>query len=153
PLNKFVAGFIGSPPMNFVEGRLSRADGALRFESEDLSLTLPDEVSRAVSDHAGKAVYLGIRPEDVHDGAFFTEADPDNVKSLHTEVVEPLGAETLVYLRGPSWAQDIVAKFDSRSDPRVNEVTRVAFDSRKVHLFDRDSEESLTYAARYRAEM
>ncbi|MHC5034868.1 MAG: ABC transporter ATP-binding protein [Planctomycetota bacterium] len=147
PINKFVGGFIGSPPMNFVEGTLRDEVGSVTFESDDLALALPDAVGRTVRSHVGKAVFLGIRPEDIHDRAFFPGADEANVKVLHTEVVEPLGAETLVYLRGPSRAQDIVAKFDSRSDPRVNEDAEVAFDARKVHVFDCETEESLTYQA------
>jgi multiple sugar transport system ATP-binding protein len=149
PVSKFVAGFIGSPPMNFVEGMLKAHDGAVHFESEDLSLALPQRLGAAVESHLNQSVFLGIRPEDIHDAAFFSAADPGNVKELHTEVVEPLGAETLAYLRGPSREQDIVAKFDSRSNPRVNETARVAFDASKAHIFERDSEESLTYKAAY----
>jgi multiple sugar transport system ATP-binding protein len=149
PAGRFVAGFIGSPPMNFLEGVLQREGGTVRFSSSDVSLTLPEGLAGAVRSHVGKAVCLGVRPENIHDAAFFTGAHPDNVKVLHTEVVEPLGAETLVYLRSSVGGQDIVARFDSRSNPRVNQDTKVAFDMARAHVFDRETEKSLTYAARY----
>jgi len=135
PVNQFVAGFIGSPPMNFIEGRLQRRDGSLHFISPDIELKLSPAMERAVADRDEREVVLGIRPEDIHDARFFTGADPANVKVLSTEVVEPLGAETLVYLGVPSQDRDIVAKFDSRSMPRVNERITVAFDVGKAHLF------------------
>jgi multiple sugar transport system ATP-binding protein len=149
PAGRFVAGFIGSPPMNFLEGALKKDAGAVRFASADLTLTLPEAIVKAVRSHVGKAVYLGIRPENIQDAAFLTSADPSNVKVLHTEVVEPLGAETLVYLRAAEHGQDIVARLDSRSSPHVNQDARVAFDMARAHFFDRETEESLTYAAWY----
>ncbi len=146
PVNKFVAGFIGSPPMNFMEGQLSRAADGVRFTAEDLQLTLGDELASGLRGHVGKSVYLGIRPEDIHDSAYFSDVDPANVKTIRAEVVEPLGSETLVYLRGGAQRRDIVAKFDARSTPAVNQDVRVAFDVTKAHVFDGDSEESLTRA-------
>jgi len=151
PVNKFVAGFIGSPPMNFIEGRLESAGGQVRFVSPGLALALSGEVAEAVKGHVGTEVYLGVRPEDIHDSAFFPGAGPQNTHALRVEVVEPLGAETLVYLRAPSQNADIVARFDTRSDPRVGQDIRVALDMTKAHLFKRDTEESLTYAVRERS--
>jgi multiple sugar transport system ATP-binding protein len=149
PINKFVAGFIGSPPMNFIEGALRRHGSALRFVVGDLALSLAPELARSVQGRVDKAVYLGIRPQDLHDSAFLAGAEPGNVKALGIEVVEPLGAETLVYLRGPSPKADIVARFDARSRPRVGQQCSVVFDMNKAHLFDRETEESLTYRADY----
>lgn len=149
PVSKFVAGFIGSPPMNFLQGTLVQDAGTVRFECEDMTLTLPEGLARSVRSHVGRSVHLGVRPEDIHDRAFFPEVDEQNVKVLHTEVVEPLGAETLVYLRSQSSAEDIVAKLDSRSSPRVNQEFRVAFDASKAYVFDGETEESLTYGAEH----
>jgi multiple sugar transport system ATP-binding protein len=151
PVNKFVAGFIGSPPMNFLAGRLENAGQVVRFVSPDLSLTLTQETASHASDHIGQEVYLGVRPEDIHDSAFFPAKDPAGAQSLHVEVVEPLGAETLVYMRVPSEKQDIVARFDTRSTPRVGQQASLAFDMAKAHLFDRQSEQSLTYALEERS--
>jgi multiple sugar transport system ATP-binding protein len=145
PVNKFVAGFIGSPPMNFMMGRLAAAGGGVQFVSPDVKLTLTRAVASAVKDHLDKEVYLGIRPEDIHDSAFFTGTDAANTHSMQVEVVEPLGAETLVYLRAPSEKQDIVARFDTRSNPRVGQEARVTLDMEKAHIFDRETEQSLTF--------
>jgi multiple sugar transport system ATP-binding protein len=151
PVNRFVGGFIGSPPMNFMQGTLAGGEG-VTFESEDVKLKLSDHLARAVKDSVGRSVYLGIRPEDIHDRAFAPEADPENIETLQTEVVEPLGAETLVYLRAESGHEDIVAKFDSRSNPKVNQTSEVVFDMRKAHIFDGETEQSLTYGAEYDGE-
>jgi multiple sugar transport system ATP-binding protein len=145
PINKFVAGFIGSPPMNFVAGELQAAAGRAQFASPALSFELTDEQVRAVRDHAGKEVFYGIRPEDIHDRSVTAEFEEADVKELRVEVVEPLGAETLVYLRAPGQTEDIVARFDARSTPRVGETAQVIFDMAKAHLFDAATEESLTY--------
>ncbi len=144
PVSKFVAGFIGSPPMNFLEGTLERKDGAIRFVSPNIELKLDQMIAAVVGSHVGERVYFGIRPEDIYDSALFPEAEEDNIKSMHTEVVEPLGAETLVYLRAPGAGEDMVAKFDSRSNPRVNQDIQVGFDVTKAYIFDRETEESLT---------
>lgn len=144
PINKFVAGFIGSPPMNFIEGTLEQEAGGVRFASESLGLKLDQKTAAAVRSHVGKPVHLGIRPGDIHDRRRFPDAEQANVKTLRVEVVEPLGAETLVYLHVPGRREDIVAKFDSRSNPRVNQDAQLAFDMTRVHIFDHASEESLT---------
>jgi len=147
PLSRFVGGFMGSPPMNFMDGTLRARDGGVAFESEDIALALPEALSGSIRSHLGKDVCLGIRPEDLHDSAHFADAPPENVKELHVEVVEPLGAETVVYLRARSRGQDIVAKLDSSSRMRVNQDVRIAFDVRKAHIFDRGTGESLTCRA------
>ncbi len=145
PVNMFVAGFIGSPPMNFIRGELERSGPDVRFLGPDFSLMLPDRLASAVEERAGRRVAFGIRPEDIHDRAFAPETDPDNTKTIRAEVVEPLGAETLVYLRTPSQDEDVVARFDSRSNPHVGQDIEVVFDMTRAHLFDLESEESLTY--------
>ena len=147
PVNRFVGGFIGSPPMNFLTGSLRKDGDDVLFESGELSFALPAERARAVGDHIGSDVLLGIRPEDIHDSEYSPHAAPGMTVTMHMEVVEPLGAETLVYLDTPSQKQDIVAKFDSRSQPQVNRDIKVVFDLRKAHVFDAETEESLTYEA------
>ncbi len=145
PINKFVAGFIGSPPMNFINGRLEQRAGGIWLVGRELELKLDRDVAPAVASRVGKSVHLGIRPEDIHDSALMPRAPRENVKTMHVEVVEPLGAETLVYLRAHQSRQDIVAKFDSRSELRVNQDASLAFDMTKAHIFDAETEESLTY--------
>ncbi|MFO8006590.1 MAG: sn-glycerol-3-phosphate ABC transporter ATP-binding protein UgpC [Candidatus Brocadiia bacterium] len=148
PVNRFVAGFIGSPPMNFLEGALQESNGNVKFVSQDYEFTLTDDVAAAVRSHSGRDVAFGIRPEDIHDSRFAENVQPENVKEIRAEVVEPLGAETLVYLRRSEKSPDIVAKFDSRSTPAVNDMIEVAFDMQKAHIFDKQTEESLTHEVR-----
>jgi len=145
PVNRFVAGFIGSPPMNFLLGRLEGADGAVRFVSSEIQLALTPETAEVVKGHVGQEVYLGVRPEDIHDSAFFPGGEPADTHTLSVDVVEPLGAETLVYLRVPGEKEAVVARFDSRSTPRVGQDVNIALNMAKAHVFDRRSEESLTY--------
>ena len=146
PVNKFVAGFIGSPPMNFLEGRLDGAGSNMRFAAQGITLNLTRQVADAIKGRSGQEVYLGIRPEDIHDAAYFPGTDPGNTREMLVEVVEPLGAETLVYLQPFSGKQDIiVARFDTRSNPRVGQQARVSLDMAKAHLFDHKSEASFTY--------
>ncbi len=146
PANRFVGGFIGSPPMNFISGRLEPVDGRLRFEGPQFSLLPTEAMAEVVRSHAGRSVEMGIRPEDIHDSRFFTAQDEENQEILPVEVVEPLGAETLVYLGAGEGRENIVAKFDSRSNPRVGEDARVAFDMKKAQIFDAESQECLTYS-------
>jgi multiple sugar transport system ATP-binding protein len=149
PINRFVGGFIGSPPMNFLEGNLKLAEGGSWFSVSGLRLRLPEEVAAEVQGNAGKPVYLGIRPEDIHDSAFSPLPDPGQAQSLCVEVVEPLGAETLVYLRKESMKQYIIARLDSRSAPKVGSDLQVVFDMRRSHVFDHGTEKSLTYHLEY----
>jgi multiple sugar transport system ATP-binding protein len=143
PVNRFVGGFIGSPPMNFLDGALDRKGDATVFTCGEMTLALPANLDSCVQGHLGKEVCLGLRPEDLHDSAYF-EGPSENVHELHVEVVEPLGAETLVYLRAHGQSRDIVAKLDTRSRMRVNQDAGIAFDLTKAHIFDRQTEESLT---------
>jgi multiple sugar transport system ATP-binding protein len=146
PVNRFVAGFIGSPPMNFMAGRLEGSGGALRFVSDSMKLSLPPETAAMVKGHVSREVYLGIRPEDIYDTAYFPGQAPAETHTLAVEVVEPLGAETLVYLAVAGEKLDLVARFDTRSTPRVGQQVSVAFNMAKAHIFDAQGEQSLTHA-------
>jgi len=146
PINRFVGGFIGSPPMNFIEGELAGGGGIARFVSGDVNLPLPPRMAEAVAGYLGRRVLLGVRPEDIPDVSVSGAPKEDWVQTLHVEVVEPLGAESLAYLRGESHNQDIVARFDARSMPSVGQQMQVSFDADKVHIFAVESEDSLTYS-------
>jgi multiple sugar transport system ATP-binding protein len=136
PANLFVAGFIGTPSMNFIEARVaSRPDGAL-------SLTLPDgsqhrlagAVATPLGAHVGKAITLGIRPDD-------TAAASDGAL-LSVDTIEPLGPHTLAL--GKVGATKFVAKLEAHARPEAGATLRIAFDWRKAHFFDRESGNALT---------
>ncbi|WP_253737001.1 ABC transporter ATP-binding protein [Halohasta salina] len=149
PANKFVAGFIGSPSMNFVDGEVT-ADG---FESEHISVEF-DPATAGVS--VGSQVTLGIRPEDVYEvGKVSTVEDPTAEIDARTDVLEPMGNEVFIYLL---LSEDAEASMDStQSDDQLlmstdpdttlgeNDTINVVLDRSKVHLFDAISGEAIAH--------
>ncbi|HEV3258032.1 MAG TPA: ABC transporter ATP-binding protein [Gemmataceae bacterium] len=134
PLNRFVAGFIGWPPMNFVDGRLVHDDGRLSLQGEGWALPLPGDRSAAWATLAGKPVTLGIRPEHVGLAGGATQRAK---VSMEVALVEPLGHESLVTLQRGPW--QVTAKVYGRQ-PMVNgQTVVVGFAMDQSHWFDRDS--------------
>ncbi len=97
PVNLFVAGFIGSPAMNFITGTIVQQDGALRFESPMFSFTIPDDHRLALMPYIGMTVILGVRPEHVVDVRFHPAGELTEHQSIQAEVVEPVGNEIFIY--------------------------------------------------------
>ena len=142
PVNQFVAGFIGSPSMNFISGRLvSGGNGMLAFEEGKVQIQLPSSYNDQLRDHIDREVTLGIRPEDIH--------DPDTIgKGVETaeikaivEVVEPMGSEVFLYLT--TGKSSFVARVDPLHMPVVDQEVRLAVEVDKAHFFDEDTLESL----------
>ncbi|MDZ7267028.1 MAG: sn-glycerol-3-phosphate ABC transporter ATP-binding protein UgpC [candidate division KSB1 bacterium] len=140
PANKFVAGFIGSPAMNFICGRVVR-NGGLRFQSERLAFAIPAHFAPSLDNHVGEEVVFGIRPEDIHlagDVAGLQEtADVPGV----VEVVEPMGSEIFLYVN--LGATTLVARINSRTEPPIGSQLPLTFDMSKSHFFSAQTEESL----------
>ncbi len=147
PRNMFVAGFIGSPTMNFIRGTLSEKNGGTVFSAAGLELTLPGGKAQVLKDqgYSGKEVILGVRPEDIHEEPVFLEASPNSVFTAKVDVSENLGHETLLYLSGIS-SDTVIARVDGRSTTRDNATVTMAIDMNKVHIFDPASEDNLFYA-------
>ncbi len=142
PENLFVAGFIGSPPMNFFRGTLrSGAGGALHFvEADDanpVTVELPPVLAQRVRSRAGAAVVFGIRPEDVRSAA----ADATVHAHAKVDVIEPMGAETFLYLA--TGATNFIARVPPGERFAVGQQARFSFDLTRAHLFDAASEEAL----------
>ena len=141
PANRFVAGFIGSPAMNFVPGRLVR-DGRLWFVGRDGAPRIPIDPAREreMGSHDGRDVILGVRPEDVSlatDGGSPSPAWP-----LTVDAVEPMGNETIVYLgTGDS---ELVARVPPRPVVAPGQTVGVLLPPDRLHFFDAESERSLT---------
>ena len=141
PVNKFVAGFIGSPSMNFVQGTLVAEGGGLVFDEGNLRLPLPKEHHDALKDHVGKEVTLGIRPEDIHDpDSMGRSVEAVEIEAL-VEVVEPMGNEVFLYLT--TGKSSFVARVDPVHIPTVKQRVRLAAEIDKAHFFDRETEISL----------
>lgn len=147
PRNMFVAGFIGSPTMNFIRGTLSEKNGGTVFSAAGLELNLPGGKAQVLKDqgYSGKEVILGVRPEDIHEEPVFLEASPNSVFTAKVDVSENLGHETLLYLSGIS-SDTVIARVDGRSTTRDNATVTMAIDMNKVHIFDPASEDNLFYS-------
>jgi multiple sugar transport system ATP-binding protein len=145
PANMFVAGFIGSPPMNFLRGRVERGGDTLIFVEDNpagtpVRLALGDRLSRCAGPHVDRPIVFGIRPEDVFDAD--AAAGPDQTMApVRLEVSEPMGFETYLYLN--TGAHTFVARVRSqgRSDAAAN--VRVGFNLANAHLFDPASEAAI----------
>ncbi len=136
PANRFVAGFIGSPAMNFVEVKLAEAGGNLWAEAPGLRLAVPPSRASQLKTHKGQGVTFGIRPEDVR---LATSADPEQYAFQATvEVVEPLGAEILLDVHAGQNA--LVARVDPTTRAKVHDTLRLAINAERVHFFDAKSE-------------
>lgn len=141
PLNRFVGGFIGSPPMNFVETKLVEEQNSYWLEEGIIKVKLPDDYKEILKDHVNKNVILGIRPEDIYDKLFYKESGPDNTVKLTVEVVEPLGSEILVYFT--TGKNQLVARLEPRTDVSVNQDVEMVIDMSAIHVFDIETEKAL----------
>jgi multiple sugar transport system ATP-binding protein len=132
PANKFVAGFIGSPAMNFVTVTLKGTNGSLVAESKGLNIKLPEDIAQRVRGHVGQQVTLGVRPEDLY---VATAADPENLAFNATiEVIEQLGSEIVLDTKvGDS---TMVACVEPTLRAKVHDQLRLAVRSSKLHVFD-----------------
>ena len=134
PRNKFVAGFIGTPPMNFLDGTLSRSNGRMVFEEGSASIPLPARLTERLASSAGKTVSFGIRPEDIRDHPPMGEqAETFNLRTT-VEVVEPLGDEMILYLKTP--AHSFLGKVGSHGGVTDGQALEVNLNLDKVHVFD-----------------
>ncbi|TVY10321.1 ABC transporter ATP-binding protein [Paenibacillus cremeus] len=144
PLNMFVAGFIGSPSMNFITGSFADQGGSLYFKASGVNVEVPEGKAKVLRDkgYVGKEVVIGIRPEDFHEEAIFMEASPNTIVNAHIEVAENLGHEMFLYLTGLG-NQSVVARVDGRSGMKEGTNVKLAVDMNKVHFFDKETTNSI----------
>jgi len=141
PKNKFIAGFIGSPPMNFMQGMIIKKDGRVYFDEGKIQVKLVEDMHKQISPFAGKEIIFGIRSEDIYDKLFVSDAPAENIVRVNCEVVEPMGSEVYLYLN--TGRHTFIARVGAHDRPRVNQDIDVVFDMSKVHFFDKDSEETI----------
>ncbi len=145
PCNVFVAGFIGSPQMNFIDSKLVVVGSGygLEFSYDDKSYTIPlpaNKVNDAVKASVGKEVLLGIRPEDMHDEADYIEkAAKEAVIDIDVEVTELMGAETYLYMA--MGELQVIARVDPRSTAKAGDTIKLALDVDHIHVFDKETEQ------------
>ncbi|MGF1499902.1 MAG: ABC transporter ATP-binding protein, partial [Elainellaceae cyanobacterium] len=140
PNNVFVAGFIGSPAMNFFQATLVEQEGELWVKTAGFQLKLPSEKRSPAAPYIGQPVIFGIRPESIYDPRYLPPGiQPAEVKGIVT-VTEMMGNEIIVYLDGAD-GQEFIARVDPRSPMTVGESVTVAFDLFSVYLFDQHTEQ------------
>jgi multiple sugar transport system ATP-binding protein len=139
PANKFVAGFIGSPAMNFVDVTITDGAGTVSAEAPGLRLAVPPAKAGTLRTYKGQTVTLGVRPEDVR---VATAADPaQHVFDATVDVVEPLGAEILLDVR--AGGTTIVARVEPSVRVKVHEAVRLAVNADRLHFFDVKNEHAI----------
>jgi multiple sugar transport system ATP-binding protein len=141
PDNVFVAGFIGSPAMNFFDVTLVPQDGDLYVDGGSFRLKLPPNKAQAAQPYAGKQVIFGSRPEDIHDREFIPPNIRADALTARVDVTELMGNEIFVYLL--TGQKQFIARVDPRTSARVGNNLDIAFNMDNIHLFDRDTEEAI----------
>ena len=143
PQNKFVAGFIGTPSMNFLDVVVKKEGDTLYLDGESFKIKIPAEIKSFVEPYAGKEVTLGVRPQDIYDYSFSQDmAEIDgNVINTTVDIVEPLGSEQTLYLvTGP---HTLVAQLDMRTQANVGDTLKVVVNISKIHIFDIETEKAI----------
>lgn len=141
PKNRFVASFIGTPPINIFNGRIIKKERKLYFDEGKFQVKLVEEMFQPMSAYEGKEVLMGVRAEDIYDKLFVSEAPPENIVRAACEVIEPLGSEVYLYLN--SGRHTFIARVGAHNRPEVNRDMDLVFDMSKVHFFDRDTETTI----------
>ncbi len=140
PANLFVAGFIGSPAMNFFDGELVQREGAGCCRIGDSLLPLDKRQAEIVESHVGKPVVLGVRPEHIAERRLVPDSSAEVVKA-RIDVVEPLGNETFLYLTPADAPQQptFIARVGPDSDARPGREFEAVFDMASAHIFDKET--------------
>jgi len=136
PANQFVAGFIGSPAMNFFQAKIEKSNGKLMVDTKDFQVEIPKEKINTYAEHTGKNVIFGIRPEDIYNPEFPSTGIKPSLIEAKVDLLELMGDEIYVYLVAGS--KDLVARIDPRSKYKLGEKVKIALDMTNFHIFDPD---------------
>ena len=147
PANAFVAGFIGSPAMNFLDATLIAEENSLWLDLHDFRLKIPPREDHQLDAHLNKTVIMGFRPEDIVDKKRATFVGTDNTMSAKIDVIEPIGSEDLLYVStaNHTFVAEIPELKDTALEKRklVEESIELAFNMEKLHLFAKDTENAI----------
>jgi len=141
PNNLFVAGFIGSPAMNFFPGKLKKDGNKLMVDTGDFIVEIPAKHVKTYESYAGKDVVFGIRPENIHDAQFVPPGIDAEKVAVKVDVTELMGNEIFLYL--VSGKNTFVARVDPRSQLRLGQQASVVMDMDTVHIFDAVTEKAI----------
>jgi multiple sugar transport system ATP-binding protein len=138
PANKFVAGFIGSPAMNFIEGELLSEGGAHYFQGPGMKLKIPQEKAGKLKDYSEKRIIFGVRPEDLPEAPC---AAPGETFTVMVEVMEPLGSE--VYLDVKAGEHSLIARAEPTTQAKPHARLCLKPNLENIHFFDIRDEKTL----------
>ena len=138
PVNLFVAGFIGSPAMNFMDAKLVERGDKVALDCRDFLLDVPEDKAAVYRQHLGEDIILGIRPEDTHDAEYCPAGINKSLVEVRVDVTELLGREVVVHLASNNI--EFQGIFDPRTAARVGNTMAVAFNMDSMHIFDRQTE-------------
>ena len=136
PVNEFVAGFIGSPQMNFMDAKVTQGGNVV--EVGGFQLQVSKDRAAKLKAYDGKSIVLGIRPEDVHDEPDFLKAHPEATINAEIKVYELLGAEVFLYFDFAG--SQMTARVNPRTTARTGDTVKFALDMTKAHFFDKETE-------------
>lgn len=144
PGNMFVAGFIGSPQMNFLDAVCQVEDDDVYLTIGEMKLRLPETKAEKLKagGYDGKTVVLGIRPEDLHDESEFVESSQGTALKARIRVYEMVGAE--VFLCFEYEGTNMTARVAPKTAARTGDIVKFALDADKIHVFDKDTEKTIT---------
>ncbi|GAB6085415.1 ABC transporter ATP-binding protein [Alkaliphilus crotonatoxidans] len=143
PQNMFVAGFIGSPQINFIHGTLKESEDAVIFEFGQNEIKMPEDRAKILKNrgYIGRRVVLGIRPEDVHNEEDYVKEHQDTSLEATVEVTELMGAEIYLYMK--LGEESITARISARSHVSSGDSIKLALDPKRIHLFDGEDETAI----------
>ena len=145
PCNLFVAGFIGTPQMNFINADLEKKgdDVYVNFEGNTVKLPAEKANNPALQEYIGKEVIIGLRPEALHDEPMNIAALADSTIDAHVDVTELMGAEIYLYLTVGETS--LIARVNARSTSRAGDDIKIALDVSRLHIFDKDTERCICH--------
>ncbi len=155
PCNTFVAGFIGSPQMNFIDAKVIKKgdDFYVQFGSEDtkrregvkfdIKLPAAKNEKDCLAEYVDKDVIVGIRPEHIHDEPKLMAEIPEGVITANVEVTELMGAETYLYINCEG--HNLIARVDPATTAKMGDTIEIALDPNKIHIFDKETERAITH--------
>ena len=141
PTNLFVAGFIGSPAMNFFSSKLVKDGEKLYVDGDSFKVEIPEDRRNVYMPYAGKPVIFGIRPEDIHNPDFAAPGIKPSPVSANIDVTELMGNEITVYLK--SGDHNFVARVDPRSRYTIGDDVQMVFNMENMHIFDQATEKAI----------
>ena len=152
PCNLFVAGFIGTPQMNFLTGKLVKKGNDLYATLGTTEIPLPADKANnpALKEYIGQDVIFGIRPEAIHDEPMFLSSMSNTILNVDVDVTELMGAEIYLYLgfdgmEDATNGKNIIARVSSRSRAQAGDKITVAIDTSRIHIFDKDTEKCICH--------